>query len=57
MHLQQMFSFCIDWKFFTIIITYSRYNYIITFDTPNMDCSFHDIEQFLPDQHKKEKKK
>ena len=30
--------------------------YIITFDTPNVECSFHDIEQFLPDQHKKEKK-
>lgn len=31
--------------------------YIITFDTANVECGFHDIEHFLPDQHKKEKKK
>ena len=30
--------------------------YIITFDTANVECGFHDIEHFLPDQHKKEKK-
>ena len=31
--------------------------YIITFDAANVECGFHDIEHFLPDQHKKEKKK